>query len=252
MFFFCCIITIGENYSWKTLILDKVCSYVEVKSSSPSFHFFIGQPSMGCLPSPSLRSPSLSTLPSSSTSLPYPFQSSLYSFFSQNLPYSPQTFPFPSQSSPFSPNLPRSYFSFSLPISFPIYLLSYLSPSLLIYFLSSPFLFSAVTLTLFLFTFFFPCFPFPSPFPFSFPFPFSSPPLDSFISFSLRGGEFYTPLNWDITNIDIGRKIAYLFVPCILLNYDTYFYFITTHEKQRDTYLRYLLWSSFRRRNLLK
>jgi hypothetical protein len=120
----------GKLFMKNSPILDKVCSYVEVKSSSPSFHFFIGQPSMDCLPSPSPRSPSLSTLPSPSTSLPCPFRSSLYSFFSQNLPYSLKPspfplnlplslsiFPFPSQPFPFPLNLSLFLSTFLFPLS---------------------------------------------------------------------------------------------------------------------------------------
>ena len=55
-----CITTIVENYLWEALWFHiKLCSYVEVKSSSPSIYspfllFFILQPSIDSLPSPSL------------------------------------------------------------------------------------------------------------------------------------------------------------------------------------------------------
>ena len=94
---------------------------------SPFLQFFICQPSIGSLPSLSLPSPSLSTSPFSFLPLllPFPVPSVV-----PYIPHSLSTFPFPSQSSPFSPNLPRPYFSSSLPISFPTYLLPYLSTSL--------------------------------------------------------------------------------------------------------------------------
>ena len=73
---------------------------------------------------------------------------------STSLPYSLSlsTFPFPSQSSPFPPNLPRPYFSSSLPISFP-FLHSYSSPFHLLF---SSFYFPPTFSRFFLLTFLFP------------------------------------------------------------------------------------------------
>ena len=149
-----------------------LCNYGDIKSSSPSLpyiplSFFIFHPFIDSLPSPSLRPPSLSTLPSSYLPplLPFPVPSLV--------PYitlSVLTFPFPTQSSPFPPNLPWPYLSSFLSISFPTCLLAYLSPSYLSTSLPSP------TLPLF-----------PS---------LSFPPLGSLISPPPQGGkEFYSRLN---------------------------------------------------------
>ena len=140
-------------------ILDKVMQlYGEVKSSSPFLHFFICQPFIDSLPSTSLRSPSLSTLPSFYLSLLLPclFCSSLYPSFPTNL-----TCP---------------YFSSYLPIHIPSFLLPH------------PSLFS-VTLPLFLYFFLPLSLPFFLPFPSSWVFHFFPPP---------RGGGIllFTPLNY--------------------------------------------------------
>ena len=147
----------------------------------------------------------VSTLPSSS--LPWPFRSSLYSTFPLNLLNPYLTFPLPYQSSqiPSQPSLPLlssflpisfsiylpPYPSRSLPISFPTYLLPYLSPSLPISIHTcplpslhppclSPFpTLPILPLLLFSYKFFFPfSFNFPPPFSlysFTFLFPFLIP-----------------------------------------------------------------------------
>ena len=139
--FLCCIITIGKNYLWKTLILDKVmwiCRGQELHAHPfPLFPFssLLYLPTFHqSLPSPFLRSPSLTTLPSSSTSLPCPFRSSIYSSVPLNLPLSLSTFLFPSQPSSFPLNLPPSISTFPFPptFAFPTFYLPYLSLSLLV------------------------------------------------------------------------------------------------------------------------
>ena len=87
---------------------------------SPFLHFFICQPFIDSLPSPSLRSPSLTTLPSSYLTLLLPFTvpsvvPSQPSSFPINLPLSLSTFLFPSQPSSFPINLPLSLSTFLFP-----------------------------------------------------------------------------------------------------------------------------------------
>ena len=187
----------------------EICRYVEVKSSSPSLPYIplsftslsANLPSILYFPLPCVTIPYLPYLPLTFPfySLPCPFRSSLYSSFPLNLPHSVSSFPFPSKSSPFlsqpSPSLlfHFQYLYLFLPISFPTYLLPYLSTSLPSPSLSNPIshhsLFLAITLPLFLsFTpFFFPlCLPF-----------FSSLPLLglSFLSPPREGGRIsYSPV----------------------------------------------------------
>ena len=140
---------------------------------------------MDSLPSPSLRFPSLSTLPFSYLTLllPFPVPSVV-----PHIPLSFLTFLIHSQPSPFPPNLPRPYVCSSLPFSFPTYLLSYLSsflpisfPTYLLPFLPPPF-------SLFL----------PLPFPLSFP----SPPLGAMIDGG-GGKTFLHPWIWGNAFSDI-------------------------------------------------
>ena len=184
MVLFCCNITIGENYLGKSLILDKVMQLCRGKELqpfpslySPFLPFLICQPSIDSLPSLPLRSPSLSTLPSSYVPLllPFPVPSVQFPIFlfpfqpssiPWNLPLSIPTFPVPTFSLP--------YLSLSQPISFPAYPHPSLPPS----YLSHYSLFIAVTLPIFLY-FYLPLFLSFSPFYFPFFFylflPFPSP-----------------------------------------------------------------------------
>lgn len=163
-------------------ILDKVMQlYGEVKSSSPFLHFIICQPFIDSLPSTSLRSPSLSTLPSFYLSLLLPclFCSSLYPSFPTNL-----TCP---------------YFSSYLPIHIPSFLLPH--PSLFFCYPSPfPLLFS-------------------SPFPFISPLflsPFYSLFISLFLPLSLLLGgreEFYKPLKtiltWILNSLPPSQLLAF-------------------------------------------
>ena len=156
---------------------------------SPFLHFFICQPSIDSLPSTSLRSPSLSTLPSSYLPLLLPFPASTVVPY---IPLSLSIFPFPYQPSPsllfllptcllpyLSTSLPSPFLPFPLPHPSPFFR-CYPSPFPLLF--SSPFPFiSLLPLSSFLFPFHsFPLFltlSRPLSLPFFLPFPSSSPPL---------------------------------------------------------------------------